>query len=218
MARLHTGINGPVSGKIGNLVYYTIKGKCFVRRAPKKTKKALTLKQKIQRKKFGTATLFASPVAKLVNQSYKLINRKKMGVNVLIRDILNEAIIGQYPKFEIDYSKVDLVRGNLPWSFGSLTQIEIYGDLKLSWQIMAEGDYLEDELIIMIYCCTAKKWLFAVGAAQRAEGACNLRIDAPIDGDRAQVWILFRSRDHKAYSSSQFLGEVITHNAPSYEN
>lgn len=218
MARLHTGINGPVSGKIGNLVYYTSHGKCFVRRAPKKTKKAPTLKQKIQQKKFGTAMLFASPVSKLVNHSYKQINRKKVGINVLIRDILNDAIIGQYPKLEIDYSRVSLVRGNLPWSFGTLTQNEIYGDLRLSWQIMADGDYLEDELIIMIYCCTAKKWLFAEGEAQRAEGHCTLRIEAPIDGDRAQVWILFRSRDHKAYSSSQFLGEVITHNTPSYEN
>jgi len=77
MAHLHTGINGPVSGKVGNLVYFTIGGKCFVRRAPKKTKKAPTLKQKIQRKKFGIATLFVSPVSKLVNHSYKLVNKKR---------------------------------------------------------------------------------------------------------------------------------------------
>lgn len=83
---------------------------------------------------------------------------------------------------------------------------------------MADGDYLEDELIVMIYCCNAQKWLFAEGVAQRAAGGCNMRIEAPLEGDRAQVWMAFRSCDHRAYSSSQFLGEVITHKAPSYED
>jgi len=37
-------------------------------------------------------------------------------------------------------------------------------------------------------------------------------------GDRAQVWMAFRSRDHRSYSSSRFIGEVITHKSPSYED
>lgn len=135
----------------------------------------------------------------------------------MIRDILNEAIVGQYPNLEIDYSQVQLIRGNLLWSCGLLSQSEGSGVVDIRWRVPADGTHLEDELIVMIYFSTEKKWLFAEGVAQRVEGACSLRFEAPIEGDRAQVWIAFRSRDQKAYSYSQFLGEVITHNTPSYE-
>ncbi|WP_276348685.1 DUF6266 family protein [Daejeonella sp. JGW-45] len=218
MAHLHSGIMGPVSGKIGNLVYYTYRGKCYVRQAPKKTKKRPTLKQKIQRVKFGIAARFVSPVAKLVNYSYKQFNRRKTGVNVLIRDILNDALIGKYPNFGIDYSRVELLRGSLPWSKGVLFHTEGSRDLDISWELWADGAHLEDELIVMTYWCNARKWLFAEGVAQRLQGSCTLHIEAPIDEGPVQVWMAFRSPDRRTFSNSEFLGEVIMHKSPSYEN
>ncbi|MES2875494.1 MAG: DUF6266 family protein [Bacteroidota bacterium] len=218
MAHLHSGIMGPVSGKIGNLVYYTYRGKCFVRRAPVKTKKRPTLKQKIQRAKFALAMNFVSPVAELVNLSYRLVNRKKAGTSILLRNILNEGIVGKYPNLGIDYSKLKLVRGSLPWSQAILHQEQGSSRIHISWEMWAGGTYLEDELIVMMYCCTTGKWLFSIGDATRLDGACKLGIDTRIDGETVQIWIAFRSRDHKTFSDSEFLGEVKIYDTESYEN
>ena len=218
MAHLHSGIMGPVSGKIGNLVYYTTRGKCFVRRAPAKTKKRPTLKQQAQRDKFSLAMRFISPLSRLINESYRLINRRRMGVNVMIRDILHTSIIGKQPHFFIDYAQVNLLRGTLPWSMGSLFHLEGSCKLELSWQVLANPVHLEDELIVLIYCCTTGNWFVAEGACHRAEGNCSLRIQAPVERGRLQVWMAFRSPDSRSFSNSEYLGEVITSKTPSYEN
>ncbi|MGB4400130.1 MAG: DUF6266 family protein [Daejeonella sp.] len=218
MAHLHLGINGPVSGKVGNLVYYIYRGKNYVRRAPIKSKKAPTLKQEIQRAKFGLAVAFASPVAKLVNQSYKLINRKKAGSDMLIRRILSEAIIGKYPKFEIDFSKVQLIKGSLPHSRAVMEQKEHSNRVYINWDMCGSGTSLDDELIVMMYSNNTGKWLLSIANCSRMDESCLLMMDSPEGGERSQIWIAFRSANRKAYSDSEFLGEVNVNKTASYEN
>lgn len=218
MALLHTGIMGPVSGKIGNLVYYISHGKNFVRRAPGKSKKLPTLKQKVQRAKFGEAMRFISPIAKLINESYKSINRRHTGTNILVKEILRNAIMGKYPHYFIDYPRVSILRGKLPWSMGAMQHEEGTCDLKLTWEISAQPLHLEDELIVLIRCCTTGNWFVAEGAAQRAQGSCSMRVEAPVDRGIMQVWMAFRSPDHRSYSNSEYLGEMITNKTPSYED
>lgn len=218
MAHLHSGIMGPVSGKVGNLVYYTYRGKCFVRRAPVKSKKGPTLKQKSQRAKFGEAMRFVSPLSKLINESYRFVNRRKTGTNVLVKEILKDAIIGKYPHFFIDYPKVSLLRGNLPWAMGAMHPNEGTCNLEFSWQVFAQSEYLEDQLLLLVRCCTTGNWYTTEGNARRAHGSCTLRIEAPDNGGMLQVWMAFRSPDHRAYSNSEYLGEVMINKSSYYEN
>ena len=218
MAHLHSGIMGPVSGKIGNLVYYTSKGKNLVRRAPGKSKKKPTIKQLAHRAKFGEAMRFISPISKLINDSYKLFNRRHMGTNVLIREILKNAIMGKYPHFFIDYPKVSLLRGTLPWAMGSLQHIAGTCNLDITWEVASNPIYLGDELIVLVRCCTTGNWFVAENAAQRAQGGCTLRIEAPVERGMLQVWMAFRSPDQSSYSNSEYLGEVVTDRTPYYES
>ncbi|MES3016615.1 MAG: DUF6266 family protein [Bacteroidota bacterium] len=218
MAHLHTGIMGPISGKIGNLVYYTSKGKNLVRRAPGKSKKKPTAKQLAQREKFGEAMRFISPISKLINESYKLFNRRHSGTNVLVREILKDAMMGKYPHFFIDYEKVSLIRGNLPWSMASLRHLTGTSNVDISWQVASNPLYLEDELLVLLRCSNTGNWFIAENVAQRAQGSCTIQIEAPIEKGVLQVWLAFRSPDHSSYSNSEYLGEVITDRTLSYEN
>ncbi|MHB1178823.1 MAG: DUF6266 family protein [Daejeonella sp.] len=218
MAHLHSGIMGPVSGKIGNLVYYVIKGKNFVRRAPGKCRKPPTLKQQAQRAKFGEAMRFISPIANLINESYRSMNRRHTGTNILVKEILRDAIMGKYPHFFIDYPRVSLLRGKLPWSMGSMQHEEGSCDLILTWEVITAPAHLEDELIVLIRCCTTGNWFVSKGEAQRAQGGCCMRVEAPVDSGIMQVWMAFRSPDHCRYSNSEYLGEMITNKTLSYED
>ena len=96
------GCFGPISGKVGDRVYATLKGITHVRSLPRKTTKPATEKQQIWRAKFELATGFLQPLTRLLNSSYKLINPKKSGTGLVLRQILDEAIIGDYPDLEID--------------------------------------------------------------------------------------------------------------------
>jgi hypothetical protein len=51
MARLKNGINGPASGKVGSVVFVTVRGNCYARSLPKKSRKPRTTEQKKQNSK-----------------------------------------------------------------------------------------------------------------------------------------------------------------------
>ncbi|MEJ7778747.1 MAG: hypothetical protein WKF68_04075 [Daejeonella sp.] len=67
MTHLHSGINGPVSGKVGNLVYYTIGGNCFVRRAPATTMKLPTSKRQLTVAVYRFGSHSAHPIIRRIS-------------------------------------------------------------------------------------------------------------------------------------------------------
>jgi hypothetical protein len=214
MANLHSGIMGPVSGKVGNLVYYISHGRNFVRNAPRKSKKKASLKQKIQRAKFGMVAHFLAPISKLVNESCQSVNGRTVGTNLLMKQIIKEGITGKYPHFEIYCPEVKLLRGKLPWTAGTLQYNETSTEFNIDWPVLVHGGHLEDELIVMIRYCGTDTWLVAEGVAQRAQGTCTLRIDETFGNQMMRVWIAFRSPDLREFSDSQYLGEVVYQTQP----
>ena len=208
---------GPVSGKIGNLVYYISRGRNFVRRAPGKSRKRPTLKQKIQRVKFGEVMRFISPIAKLINESYNSVKHRQMGTNILVKEILRDGLIGKYPNFFIDYNAVRLLRGRLSWPNGNLQYEEGSREFNLSWQALGHPEHLEDELIVLVHYSLSGNWSIAEGLAQRAQAGCSIHFESPVGNEVIQVWIAFRSPDRRVFSDSQYLGQII-YEEQTYEN
>jgi hypothetical protein len=72
MAILTKGIFGPITGRLGNLVFCICSdGTNYVRTRPNKTKKAPTIAQLAQRKKFGMAAQFLHPLKGVLEKVFK---------------------------------------------------------------------------------------------------------------------------------------------------
>ena len=67
MAILTEGVSGPVTGRVGNLIFYQVKGQNRVRSLPRLTKRKPTPEQAAQRAKF-----------KLMQDWLKLTTKNKM--------------------------------------------------------------------------------------------------------------------------------------------
>lgn len=113
MGTYKNGISGSFSGKIGTVVGSTWNGIDYMRSLPRRSKRAPTEGQKAQRMKLALAINFLSPVSELVNTGFRNEAVKKSGFNVATSNFINEAIIGVYPEFLVDYSKVLISSGNL---------------------------------------------------------------------------------------------------------
>jgi hypothetical protein len=87
----------------------------------KKTK-VNTDRQLVQQKKWELASQFVSRVALALTAAKKYDQYKGWQRSDLIRHIINDAITGAYPHFEMDYSKVILSKGTL----------KVYPDLRLT--------------------------------------------------------------------------------------
>lgn len=203
---------GPISGKVGDRVYATVNGVTYVRSLPRKTTKPATEKQLILRAKFGLVSRFLHSIEWILNSSYKLINRKKTGRCVAYRQILEEAIRGEYPDLEIDYAKVNLIRGNLAAPHGTCVQAEKPDRLNFRWSIYPGMNINPtDELIVLIYCISLKEfWCNQNSGIRRSDECCTITVPTMFAGLEICIWLAYRSEMQNAFSNSVYLGKVFT--------
>lgn len=67
-----------------------------------------------QRAKFTAALKFLQPMTPFIRIGYKNLAVKMTAFNAAMSFTLNNALIGSYPEYSIDYAKVLVSRGSLP--------------------------------------------------------------------------------------------------------
>ncbi len=215
MARV---ISGRITGKVGDLIFSNRNGVNYVRRASKKTPKTPTLKQLIQREKFGMVMHFLSPIKGLLNESCR--HPKKSGMTIVAKQILAEAIIGEYPDLKINFSLVSLIRGNLRKPDLDILYNSKSGKLHLSWQYSINFEsYLNDELCTLIYCPSiAKRWHYLRGGILRSEQNGAVKLPAELIGHDIHIWLFYHSEMMGSFSDTEYVGQVCTQKPGDDEN
>lgn len=211
-------IAGRITGKVGNLVYSTRNGINYVKQAREKSLKAPTEKQQIQWKKFAIVMHFLSPLKKLLNESYRN-NPKRSGLQNAMKKNLLESIAGEYPRLELDYSKVSLVHGQL-W----MPQVEMVYDVKSNELLLcyechhSYNAYLSDELIALIYCPELPQYWYHINTGlQRFEQIGAFKIPNEVIGQEVHIWLYFKSEMLDQFSNSVYMGKVSTQKSDCYE-
>ena len=113
MGRIKKGILGSFSGKVGTVVGASWKGVAYMRSLPQKSKTSCTERQASQRTKFAITMGYLTPMAAVLRIGWKLYARRQSPFNAATSYTLTNAIVGAYPDFEIDPSKVLISRGAL---------------------------------------------------------------------------------------------------------
>lgn len=101
---------GLISGKIGPYVAYVSKdGKQILRKhvIPKDPK---TPKQLAYRMRFGMVNKSLSPLNKVIKKGFL---NKDNAYRKAVSKALNNAVIGEYPEYKLDYSKIQVAEGKL---------------------------------------------------------------------------------------------------------
>src|SRR5690242_13623508 len=106
MAYYEKGVMGKFFGAVGTVVGSTWKGLDVMRSKMGRRRGQPSLKQQMQRAKFGVAIGFASALSKLLNFTFNKYANEKTGINYALSAILKKAVIGNYPDFKLDYSSI----------------------------------------------------------------------------------------------------------------
>lgn len=109
MARSKFSFWEGISGKIGPLVVFVRYGKQYVRihTIPHDPK---TPAQLAQRAKLKLANKGLSPLSKIIRQGY---NDDSSAYRTLVGKTIREFVVGEYPDFSIDYSKIQIAGGRM---------------------------------------------------------------------------------------------------------
>ena len=104
MAVITEGINGPVSGRLGNVVFYRVGGQNRARSLPRVTKRKRkpSPEQAAQRARFKLMQEWLRPVRRLVRIGFGSYAPPKTGHNVAMSHNMRHAIIDTDGTFSVD--------------------------------------------------------------------------------------------------------------------
>ncbi len=211
MGKYKKGILGAFSGKIGTVVGSSWKGIEYMRSLPRPSTKAATDQQMIQRAKFALVSAFFRSASALINMGYQSLAQGKSGYNVATSDFIADAIIGTYPDFEIDYSKVLFSKGTLTGAYG-VNAVSESGSVKVNWDDNSNSGTAKasDQIVILVYNPDKGQFVYDINTgALRSAAEDTLLMPVEFLGDTVEVWVAFMTPDKKIFSTSMYVGQVL---------
>jgi len=198
------------TGKIQNLVSYDLNGKNVIRRIGENTKRP-SVKQLAVRQKMAFVIRFLKYLGPLIEAGFKeeaLTERKSAHNIATSKNILN-AIAGEYPEIELDYSKAMIAQGDLLQAINP--QAELLGDqLRFSWQNPPDLEFSnrKDQVMKLAYFPESNEVVLEVYGALRAAAEDFLFIDGSKVNKRMEVYMAFVSADRDCASDTVYLGTI----------
>jgi hypothetical protein len=208
MGKIGRGILGGVSGKVANVVGARWKGIDYIRAKPQSVANPRTLLQVNQRTKFALVLRFLQPNLNFIKIGYKNYAVKKSQFNSAMSFILNNAIIGVSPDFEIDYSLALLSRGNLAGALNPVFDLTTPGQVQFSWDDNStDGNALAtDKVMVVAYNPLKGESVYLTEGATRADLSQTVIIPISYAGDDLQLFISFMNAEETQLSNSIYIG------------
>lgn len=208
MGKIGRGILWGVSGKVANVVGARWKGIDYIRAKPQSVANPRTLLQVNQRTKFALVLRFLQPNLNFIKIGYKNYAVKKSQFNSAMSFILNNAIIGVSPDFEIDYSSALLSRGNLAGALNPVFDLTTPGQVQFSWDDNStDGNALAtDKVMAVAYNPLKGESVYLTEGATRADLSQTVIIPNSYAGDDLQLFISFMNAEETQLSNSIYIG------------
>nr|WP_068893087.1 DUF6266 family protein [Pedobacter panaciterrae] len=207
MAKLTSGIFGPISGKVGGLVGASWKNISYIRTKPQKTTKPPTEAQIACREKFRFLQDLLVPFYPFLTVGFKNIARGKTEINVAFSENFRQFVVGTYPNLSVDYTMFRLSKGTLHPLISAQASL-IAGDLiKVTWLPSNQGTF-DDQIMLVLYNPELKIADGFVGGVKRRDKECTFRFNPRLTGKSLEVYISVISLNGARVSNSEYLGRI----------
>ena len=208
MGKISQGILGGLSGKVGNVIGGSWKGIDYIRIKPSSVANPRTPGQVNQRNKFSATIEFLQPNKDFLNAGYKAFAVKKTAFNSAMSYVLNNAIAGTAPNFNVDYSLALLSKGNLSTPLNGGVDLATANQVTFDWDDnSADGNAnATDKAMVLAYNPSKKESIYILDGAQRSTTSQILTLPASYTGDTIQLFMAFVSENGKVVSNSIYLG------------
>lgn len=207
MGKLLNGPYGAVSGKVGKLVSYELRGQNIIRKNRTGNIKA-TAKQLACRQSINVLTAFLKPIKHFVNLGFmfEAEGTIRHAYNEASSYILKNAITGEYPDIRIKYEKVKLSIGTLS-SATSPSVNKLEEAIVINWGYDAKVDFhlRYDRAMILLYFAETKSAIYFLSGSMRSELKQVIDLGSVTIKEPCHIYLSFFSEDRKSVSDSTYL-------------
>ena len=134
MGTIKQGILGGFSGKVGTVIGGNWKGIDYMRSKAASVSNPKTEAQLDQRARFGAALAFLQPITPFVRVGFKNYAVKMTAFNSAMSYNLNNALVGAYPDYAIDYNNALVSRGTLATALNALASSNDPNTVTFTWE------------------------------------------------------------------------------------
>lgn len=212
MGKLEGGAFGHVSGKIGNLVSYTLNGRNIVRKIGRQTKPRTNAQLAVWQK-LKLVNHFLNPIIGFINVGFSFAAEEtgKHPHNEALSYNNKNAITGEYPNLSIDYSKAMVSMGLLPPAVNPVVN-KMENGVEFTWEVDANMDWnlKNDRAMLLLYFPRPDEAdaIYFLSGAKRSEGRDFIELPpAKINADM-QCYIAFYPDDKQSVSNSVWAGAL----------
>lgn len=211
MGTYHSGPLGDFSGKIGNVVGSTWRGKAVMRSLPIKSTKAPTLSQQVQRDKFKAVMSFLNPIKELLNTTFGNNTQVKTPFNNATSYHLKEAMVYDGAAWQMVYPKVLISAGSLQGLQAPVLSLVSPHSLLLQWTDNSPQGYAytNDLLLVVVFAPALGDYAVFVGDATREDGTATLQLPEVFTGQTIETWASFITATGDKAAVSSYLGAFV---------
>lgn len=208
MGTIKKGVLGGFSGKVGTVVGASWKGIDYIRSLPASVNNPRTEGQVAQRSKFTVALTFLRPIISYLNVGFKPYANRQSAYNAAMSYNVNNAVMGTFPDFEIDYPNVLVSRGSLLGAEDA-SATAAAGSITFDWtNNSGVNDAKETDMAMPLAFNISKgQAVFKTNGAERSAETDVLTIPASWTGDDVELYLGFVSKDGLLVASSVYLGQ-----------
>lgn len=207
MGTLKKGITGNYSGKIGNLVFYTLNGKNVVRTIGKVTT-APSLLQMQNRMEMRVVNGFINPIKEFINIGFALLAKRTVqnAHNLAVSCNKRFAMEGDYPDVTINYPNVLVTQGDMLPALSPQVTLTLNG-LNFTWECPPKLNWprQNDQVMLLAYFPLLEKAVYLLSGADRSIQSQTLFLSQNLSANYMEVYISFIAENRKSVATSTYL-------------
>ncbi len=218
MAKFKQGILGGFKGRVGNVVGSSWKGTDVMKIRPATVTNPNTERQQNQRLRFSLVGRFIQANRNLIQVGFRAYNKGMTVQNAAMSYNLANAVKGEFPNLNIDFSKVQISRGSLaPITAPAITSNDPAA-LVLNWInnsfVGSAND--SDQLSVSLSDVASREVLYFLNCASRQDTTVTLNVPIEWSGRTVEVLTFFNALQNtvvtsvrESISNTQWAGSVM---------
>lgn len=205
MARIK---NGLISGKIGEVVHYQVRGKQFIRKRPQR-KEAPTEGELLSHHMFRVVNSWVRPLLEFVRIGFRGYHERFEGYNAAVSVVRLEALQEDGYNSWVDPSKARVSHGSLPLARNLQAQLQPGGRVDFSWDPSGVfGCSPRDRVMLLAYNVEQKIAVPRTFGNNRYSGSDSLQLPLGYPG-KYHLYAAFIAEDLSRQSDSVYLGSWL---------
>ncbi|MES3016401.1 MAG: DUF6266 family protein [Bacteroidota bacterium] len=208
MGSIRNGGNGAFSGKAGSFIGSSWRDINYIKGLPKLSTKPKSQKQLEQQAKFALAIQFLLPVKNQLSIGYgKVKQGRATSYNTALQRVLNNAITGVYPAYEINYPFVSFSHGSLSQP-EAVTVVPQSNTLLLSWDnsVVGPNSNIGDLLTVLVYQPDSNSYVMGPPAVVRSSEAATIALPAHWLTKVVHIYMFYMSPETREVSPTYYAG------------